>query len=89
MIEAGTLLRVKCPKSYPQKTQLGSPIENDPDWRYPEVTTGDLVTVVGKHQANWEAILVLASIDGTPWVGWLYHYELEQVQAANDSQQGR
>lgn len=89
MIEAGTLLRVKCPKSYPEKTQLGPPRENDPDWRYPEVTTGDIVTAVGQHQSNSEAILVLADVDGRPWVGWLYDYEVEQVQAANDSKQGR
>ena len=89
MIEAGTLLRVTCPKSYREKTQLGSPRENDRSWPYPEVMSGDLVTAVGPHQSNWEAILVLADVDGRTWVGWLYDYEVEKVQAANDRQQGR
>ena len=88
MIEAGTLVRVKSLESFPQKTQLGSPIENDPDWRYPEVTPGDLVTVVGR-MTNWEAVIVLAYVDGEPRVGWLYDYEVEQVQAATDNMQRR
>ncbi len=84
MIEVGTLVRVKS-----QKTQLGSPIENDPDWTYPEIMSGELATVVGRMIVDWEAVIVLASVDGTPRVGWLYDYEVEQVHSATDNMQRR
>lgn len=80
---------VRCPIGHPQETQLGSPIRDDPDWTYPTVRSGDLVTLLEIMDTTEDKLLVLAQINGAPTLGWLYSYELQQVQAATDNTQRR
>lgn len=93
MIE-GKLCRVVCKKA-DEFTQLGPPtLLDEKGWHWPEVAKGDIVTVIGQHgdlsrHIEIDQFVVLAQVNEQPVVGWLYHYELEEVNSADQEQGGK
>jgi hypothetical protein len=87
----GKLCRVLCEKEF-QSTQLGPTLLQEAEWRWPEISRGDIVTVIGPHEASRhikiDQFVVLAQVNEHPVVGWLYHYELEEVNLTDQEDQG-
>jgi len=87
----GKLCRVLCGKEY-QSTQLGPTALQESGWRWPEISRGDFVTVIGPHEASsfieHDQFVVLAQVNEQPVVGWLYHYELEEINTTDQEDQG-